>query len=215
MYLFSPKSHIYWPSPLLLWSRFSELSEMLSSRLGYSPYFAPNKTLLTTLTLCFSFQPTLAYEAWLATLLLLCQTPLQETLIGSPRLQHSVCVCVLVVQSCPTLYDPTNYSPPGFSVHGIPQARILEWIATPFSRGSRRPRDRTLVSCISGRFFTVWATGKSSSTQSPSPISQHADHSLEGIWLGCFSPVSISEQEFAIHIHSYGKRLEVLVVIIR
>ena len=99
MYPFSPKSHIYWPSPLLLWSRFSELSEMLSSRLGYSPYFAPNKTLLTTLTLCFSFQPTLAYEAWLATLRLLCQTPLQETLIGSPRLQHSVCVCVCVSRS--------------------------------------------------------------------------------------------------------------------
>ena len=182
------QNHIYmidhWPSPLLLWSGFSELSEMLSSRLGYSPYFAPNKTLLTTLTLCFSFQSTLAYEAWLAALLLLCQTPLQETLLGSPRLQHSacvcvcVCVCVLIVQSCPTLCDLMDYSPPDFSVHGILQARVLEWIATPFSRGSSRPRDRSLVSCTAGRFFAVWATGKSSSTQCPSLVSQHADHSL-------------------------------------
>ena len=48
-------------------------------------------------------------------------------------------------------------SPPGFSIHGILQARILEWIAIPFSRGTSQPRDRTLVSCIAGRFFTVWA----------------------------------------------------------
>ena len=49
-------------------------------------------------------------------------------------------------------------SPPGFSVHGIFQARILEWIVIPISRGSSPPRDRTSVSCIAGRFFTVWAT---------------------------------------------------------
>ena len=65
------------------------------------------------------------------------------------------CVYVLVAQSCLTLCDPTDYSPPDFSVHGILQARILEWIAIPFSRGTSQPRDRTLVSCIAGRFFTV------------------------------------------------------------
>ena len=47
-----------------------------------------------------------------------------------------VCVCVLVAQSCPTLCDPMDCSPPGSSVLGIPQARILEWVAIPFSRGS-------------------------------------------------------------------------------
>ena len=47
---------------------------------------------------------------------------------------------------------------PGFSVHGIFQARILEWIAISFSRGSSLPRDRTWVSCIIGRCFTIWAT---------------------------------------------------------
>ena len=49
-------------------------------------------------------------------------------------------------------------SPPGFSVHGLLQARILEWVATSSSRGSSQPRDWTLVSCIEGRFFTIWAT---------------------------------------------------------
>ena len=48
--------------------------------------------------------------------------------------------------------------PPGSSVHEILQARILEWVAIPFSRGSYWPRDRTCISCIAGRFFTIWAT---------------------------------------------------------
>ena len=48
---------------------------------------------------------------------------------------------VLLPQSCPTLYAPVDCSPPGSSVNGILQARILEWVAIPFSRGSSRPRD--------------------------------------------------------------------------
>ena len=51
-----------------------------------------------------------------------------------------------------------DYSPPGSSVHGILQVRIIEWVAIPFSRGSSQPRDRTQVSHIAGRFFTIWAT---------------------------------------------------------
>ena len=69
-------------------------------------------------------------------------------------------IAVLVAQLCPTLCDLMNCSPPGFSVHGILQARILEWIAIPFSRRSSWPRDWNQVSCFVGRFFTVWATGK-------------------------------------------------------
>ena len=61
---------------------------------------------------------------------------------------------VEVTQLCPTLCDPTDYSPPGSSVHGILQARILKWVAVPFSRGSSQPKDQTGVSCISGGFFT-------------------------------------------------------------
>ena len=49
-------------------------------------------------------------------------------------------------------------SPPGSSAHGVLQARILEWVAVPFSRGSSPPRDQTWVSCIAGRFFTISAT---------------------------------------------------------
>ena len=56
--------------------------------------------------------------------------------------------------------NPTDCSPPGSSVHGILQARILEWVAISFSKGSFWPRDRTRVSCITGRFFTFWATRK-------------------------------------------------------
>ena len=48
-----------------------------------------------------------------------------------------------------------NCSPPGFSVLGILQARILEWVAIPFSQGSSQPRDQTHVSCIAGSFFTI------------------------------------------------------------
>ena len=63
-----------------------------------------------------------------------------------------------VAQSCPTLCNPMDCSTPGSSIHGIFQARVLEWVATAFSRGSSWPRDRTQVSLIAGRCFTVWAT---------------------------------------------------------
>ena len=55
-------------------------------------------------------------------------------------IQHSELVMSVLVAQCPTLCDPMDYSRPGFSVHGILQERILEWIAIPFSRGSSRPR---------------------------------------------------------------------------
>ena len=60
---------------------------------------------------------------------------------------------VKVAQSCLTFRDPMDYR-----VHGILQARILEWVAFPFSRGSSQPRDWTQVSHIAGGFFTTWAT---------------------------------------------------------
>ena len=63
-----------------------------------------------------------------------------------------------VAQSCPPLCDPMDCSLPGFSVHGILQARILEWVTVSFSRGSSRPRDRTQVSRIGGGRFNLWAT---------------------------------------------------------
>ena len=67
-------------------------------------------------------------------------------------------VKVKVTQSCLTLWDPMDHGPPGSSVCGILQARILEWAAMPFSSGSFRPWDQTWVFLTAGRFFTVWAT---------------------------------------------------------
>ena len=62
---------------------------------------------------------------------------------------------VLVTQSCPTLCNPVDSSPPGASVHEFPQARILEWVAISFSRESSQLRDLTQVFCIAGKFFTI------------------------------------------------------------
>ena len=64
-------------------------------------------------------------------------------------------VCVLVAQSCLTLYNPMDCSLPGSSAHGIFQATVLEWAAISFSRGSSRPKGQTRVSHIAGRRFTV------------------------------------------------------------
>ena len=61
---------------------------------------------------------------------------------------------------CLTLWDPMDCSLPGSSVHGIFQARVLEWVAISFSRGSSQPRDWTQVSCIAGIHFTIWGTGE-------------------------------------------------------
>ena len=69
-------------------------------------------------------------------------------------------VLCVVALSCPTLCNCMDCSPPGSSVHGILQARILEWVAMPSSRESSQVRDRTQVSGIAGRFFTVGATGE-------------------------------------------------------
>ena len=66
---------------------------------------------------------------------------------------------VKVTQSCPTLCNPMDYT-----LHGILKARILEWVAFPFSRGFSQPRNPTQVSCIAGRFFISWATGKPKKT---------------------------------------------------
>ena len=66
-----------------------------------------------------------------------------------------VAFVVLVAKSCLTPCNSTDWSLPGSSVHEILQARILGWVAVPFSRGSSQFRDQAQVSCISGRFFTV------------------------------------------------------------
>ena len=84
---------------------------------------------------------------------------------------HVACSCFswsgsggLVSKSCPTLCEPMGCSPPGSSVHGILQARILAWVDLSSSKGSSWPRDGTPISCRAGGFFTIWATGESQNT---------------------------------------------------
>ena len=99
--------------------------------------------------------------------ILKCQQKEAYRLSGTLRRTAEVCIVVFtpnphlpfreVAQSCLTLCDPVVCSLPGSSVHGIFQARILEWVAISFSRGSSRPKNRTWVSCIAG---STWATGK-------------------------------------------------------
>ena len=81
----------------------------------------------------------------------------QSSTQGGP---HTSCVLCVVAQSCPALCNSMDCSTPGSSVHGILQARILEWVAMPSSSRSSQPRARTQVSRIAGGFFTVWATRK-------------------------------------------------------
>ena len=76
------------------------------------------------------------------------------------RIVHKERKRKIVTQLCLTLVDPTDCNPSGSSLCAVPQARNLEWVATPFSRVSSLPRDRTRVSCIAGRFFSTWATSK-------------------------------------------------------
>ena len=96
--------------------------------------------------------------------------------LGTNRLKfgqiesHRRSVLMLSTQSCPTLCDPVDWSPPGSSVHRMLQARTLEWVAMPSSRGSSQPRDRTWVSCVSciGRWILYcWTTGKSEGLYTP------------------------------------------------
>ena len=73
-------------------------------------------------------------------------------IVPNHRGKWKVTVKAKVAQSCPTLWDPIDYT-----AHGILQARILAWVAFPFSRGSSQLRDRTQVSCIAGGLFTNWS----------------------------------------------------------
>ena len=75
----------------------------------------------------------------------------QDTYFKTQK-QH---VC-LVTKSCLTVYDPMDCCPPGSSVHGILQARILEWVVMPSSKGSSQFKDQTQVSCIAGGFHYWW-----------------------------------------------------------
>ena len=81
--------------------------------------------------------------------------------------------CSLVPKSCPILLQSHGLCPPGFSVHGISQARILQWVAVSFSRGSSWPRDQTPVSCVSRWILYHWATREALVFPIPLPYIWH------------------------------------------
>ena len=89
-------------------------------------------------------------------------------------MQASLGVCAKLLQSCPTISNPMDCSPPGSSVCGILQARILKWVAMPSSRGSSQPRDQT---CI---FYSLlhWQAGRSVNTEGFSLTSQRDLHGV-------------------------------------
>ena len=90
--------------------------------------------------------------SWLAWSCLICSpNPIPKSLATTTFLSQYFALLKSLAQLCPTLCNPVDYSPPGSCIHGILQARILEWVAISFSRGSFWPRDRTQVSCIAGR----------------------------------------------------------------
>ena len=92
-----------------------------------------------------------------------------------------------VAQSCPTLCNPMGCSPPGSSVHGIFQTRILEWVAISFSRGSSGPRYRTWVSCIAGMLYHLSHQGIIKITQL---LLTDKINSVSGSWTRVFSVLS-------------------------
>ena len=97
-------------------------------------------------------QPTRLPRPW--------DSPGKSTGVGCYCLLHHVLSGGGLTKSCPTLYDPMDWSLPGYPVHGISQARILEWVAISFSRGFSQPRDWTCISCLAGGFYITEPPGK-------------------------------------------------------
>ena len=123
------------------------------------------------------------------------------------------CTCAKSLQSCLTLCDPMDCSPLGSSVHGILQARILEWVAMPSSKGSPRPRDKTCVSYIS---YTDWQVSPLSLAPSGKPLCIHTHYQacqasrVRHVWSrsslthGALEPRSISNRNSTRHPGRFG-----------
>ena len=107
---------------------------------------------------------------------------------------------VLVTQSCLTLCDHLDCSPPGSSVHGIFKARILEWVAISFSRGSSRLRDRTQFYCFAGRFFIILATREAHMLTSVQFNSVQFSSAIQSCLTLC-DPMNRSTQGLPVHHH--------------
>ena len=105
---------------------------------------------------------------------------------------------VLVAQLCSTLCNSMNCSLPGSSVHGILQARILEWVGIPFSRGSSQPRDWIQVSWITGRFFYCLRHQEDQYTL------YIKKHELCSVWICCSFAKSYLTQRDSMNCRTQG-----------
>ena len=129
------------------------------------PVFLPSQATIFTLSTLISSVTSLNSTSYNTKGLILLQNlcifrQVKESHLVPPHLVNSL--KVKVAQLCPALCNPMDRSLPGSSVHGILQARILEWVAIPFSEGSSRSRDQAQVSHIAGRFFTNWTIREAS-----------------------------------------------------
>ena len=111
-----------------------------------------------------------------------------ESLISFTEQGSELCsCCCLLTTLCPTLCDHMDYNPPASVVHGISEARILEWVSISFSRVSSQPRNQTCVSCIAGVFFTTEPSGKPKLCTTNSQISSLTDSKVSlcgACWAG-------------------------------
>ena len=141
-----------------------------------SRWYATNNSFSVTLfeisSCCSYFSPSFSFLSSSHSTAWILRTSLWISLIQGK-------VKVTVTQLCPILCNPMDYT-----VHGILQARILEWVAFPISRGSSQPRNQTQVSHIAGGFFTSWATREPQEYWSGQPIPSPADLPDPGIELG-------------------------------
>ena len=146
--------HLFWAS--LSDSQWGHLPLPCAPGVLHTWYFLPlGRSCIGIVSPCASLSPCLVFPCFL------CETqrnPRTSWLSCISRASQGLDHDKWFTQSCQTLCDPMDCSPPGSFIHGILQARILEWVSIPFSRGSSSPRDRAQVSCIAGGFFTVWAT---------------------------------------------------------
>ena len=109
-------------------------------------------------------------------------------------------MCVFSVTSIMSdSLDPMDCSPPGSSVHGILQARILEWVAMPSSRGSSPPRDQTCISCTAGEFFNHWATWEAQKEVMANKFSSVQFSSVAQSCLTLCDPMNCSTPGLPVH----------------
>ena len=140
-------------------------------------------------------------------------SPLTTSLpAGTPIALYLMLPC-LVTQSCPTLRDPLDWRSPRSSVHGIFQARTLEWVTISSSRVSSRPRDRirgSYVSWIADRFFPCWAIGKPDFIRGTAPECSCLENPMDrGAWQAMVHGVTKSGTQ-RVHVCTRFKRFSLL-----